>query len=638
MKKIFPLVLLLLFLKLTVSNTLAKNNFVFSWTPPKTNSKTFDFKILTRTINGYYSISLKKLNGTKEDGLEIVAYQQFNVAFHKFFRGSNLQTNLNFSLTVANEFPREYQLYNAVEHQFKFDLNSFQNSFIKENEFSIEFRGNYFSKPFLSSNGTLIYDKKVEEYSIMKINWINSSEIYQTIEVAFQFEQISPIYFGISLFIQVMLFFLSLLLIRYRPLKAYGFVPAFGMFLAILRFSSYGVYFGSLEFLGKNLCYFDTFFVYPTIICVILTVPLNLLRFVILLIIKERKSNVLQNRQNKNPTIKFQFKILKFISFPTTIPIILLIFFFFSSCIYLLALIPFEFKCPEIVATNIIFIIHFLTIAISCGLIGIIMLFDIFIVTSILIPRMKEKKIKGFDILLFILKYLWKQDVFYFRIQIYVILLMFIFPTFVITELLAGVFYEDFLPISIFLYLISNSILEYTFFIAICGLLIVATIFTIIKSLYIKIFKKVPKKTEIERFFEIEEFYQLLKEFSETGMNKLFHFYFLEFSLENVACYKDILEFQKLKSLEEKKFHLERMKELYFGSTAELEINISGSTLKKFMIDSTYDNLINDELFDEIRRTLAVNLSDTCARFILTYEYSNYAKKYEVMKELNVIE
>ena len=80
------------------------------------------------------------------------------------------------------------------------------------------------------------------------------------------------------------------------------------------------------------------------------------------------------------------------------------------------------------------------------------------------------------------------------------------------------------------------------------------------------------------------------------------------------------------------------MKELYFGSTAELEINISGSTLKKFMIDSTDDNLINDELFDEIRRTLAVNLSDTCARFILTYEYSNYAKKYEVMKELDVIE
>ena len=45
-----------------------------------------------------------------------------------------------------------------------------------------------------------------------------------------------------------------------------------------------------------------------------------------------------------------------------------------------------------------------------------------------------------------------------------------------------------------------------------------------------------------------------------------------EFSLENIACFKDIIEYKKLQTLDERKKHLEKIKNLYFGSNAELEV------------------------------------------------------------------
>eukprot|EP01080_Neovahlkampfia_damariscottae_P011479 gene11479-4643_t len=618
---------------MTTTNTLYKQNFGFSWTAPSVSKgeSLFSFSVLTRTSNGYYSVRLMKPNGTIEKSLTIIGYDVSNFASFKYFTGSKLfvPTNLYLSVFTSNTHHRNAQLYNAVEQDIFIDRSFFNSSFLSDGEFKIELGANYYSKPIQGSNNTLIYDRSLSESVSMIINIENTTMDFQYLEPAYQPEQLTPIYFGISIFVRILILLACFLLLLVRPMKAHGLVPAICVLFAIIRMFSSGIQFATFEFLALNACYFELLLQYPSILCILFIIPLNLLRFMILLIVNERKSNVLQNRESKNASVKFQFKILKFISFPTTIPLLVFGLFIFFMLLFLAMLAIFEFSCPAITVNSEYpaFYVYISLCIFSCAIWFFIMIADMTFLIVLAIQRIKRENMKNYSIPLFFIKFVWKQDVFYFRLQTYVFLLCIIFPTYLTSEVVIDFFYDDILPVSPYLYIIIQTIAEYLYLFNQSVLIIMISLYNLLRIITRKYFGGVSKETDIERKLNDPDFYELLRKFAEQ-----------EFSIENVACFQHILEYEKLSNVEERKKLIVKMKYLYFGSDAELEVNVSGSTIKKFMTASSDDNQIDDELFYDIKKTILINLSDTFSRFTSTYEYKNYLQKKQLMKELDVVD
>eukprot|EP01080_Neovahlkampfia_damariscottae_P011478 gene11478-4642_t len=611
------------------SNSLYKQNFGITWTPPSKmkSSNDYYFSVLTRTLNGFYTLKLKIKNSTKEEFLTIVAYQNSNVAFFQSFYDSNLTKPSDFYLYVSTlyNYPRELQLYNAMEHKILFDRNFFNTSFLTNNEFIIELGANYDTKPSLTSNNTLTYDKLITEKFEIKINLESQPQKYFLLE-AYQFEQISPVQYGISLTIQMILLIFCFALIRIRPLKAHGFVPIIALMLTIIRTSVHAAHFSTFEFLALYNCYFEIFVGYPTILCIMMVAPLHLLRFIFLLLVNERKSNVLNDKHNKNSTIKFQFKILKIISFPLTIPLLIFSAYFIIAAVYLILLSIYNFSCPDLKHEDIAFILFLIFVVLSILVLILVMIFDLIIVLVILIPKMKTENISGSKIPFYILKFLWKQDVFYVRLQVYVGIILLLFPLYISSELLIGAFYVDLLPFSVYYYIIAQSSSEYIYIFFQSALLIIISLINLVRTIIRKV-SGGAKISEMEKMMKDDHFYKLFSKFAE-----------IEFSIENVACFKDIMKYEKLTTLEERKKQLIIMKSLYFGSDAELEINVGATVVKNFLNDIQDDSKIDEKFLEGVKKTVIINLSDTYGRFSLTFDYKNYVKTREFMKELDVVD
>jgi hypothetical protein len=120
--------------------------------------------------------------------------------------------------------------------------------------------------------------------------------------------------------------------------------------------------------------------------------------------------------------------------------------------------------------------------------------------------------------------------------------------------------------------------------------------------------------------------------------NQLFDIFLIfakqEWSQENVLSYRDIQKFRRAKK--DKKENLAfNFYYLYLnGESSPLELNIDWKTRQEF-----YEKINNEDcdfskgnIFENVEKTVKVNISDTWSRFVLTAPYSNYHTNKEVQE------
>ena len=215
---------------------------------------------------------------------------------------------------------------------------------------------------------------------------------------------------------------------------------------------------------------------------------------------------------------------------------------------------------------------------------------------------------------LFMLKTSFKGDVFYFRIQIYVIALCLIAPWFLINSLIVTLFKIPQNWLSYFFFT-SSAYQEFLFVFATCLFLTIISIINfIIKSRRNNVYDNAMQ----DIFANEKNLWEFFTEFSIE-----------EFSLENVKVFEDIQKYKTLND-DEKKSFVELMKYNYFTSESPLEINLPIQSKKKFL-DNIEKEILNFDL-DKVEKDVIYNLSDTWSRFIISKEYQNYIVRKTIVK------
>lgn len=109
-----------------------------------------------------------------------------------------------------------------------------------------------------------------------------------------------------------------------------------------------------------------------------------------------------------------------------------------------------------------------------------------------------------------------------------------------------------------------------------------------------------------------------------------FNFCKTEWSVENILSHDQILEYQSKPSSD----LAYEIYDKYLEEGALCEVNVSRGECKlvKEMMDR---GEFNPSLFDDILKTIMINLSDTYSRFIFTDEYSSVKKQKSEMKEFH---
>lgn len=282
---------------------------------------------------------------------------------------------------------------------------------------------------------------------------------------------------------------------------------------------------------------------------------------------------------------KFKIFFLKFLSSSYVTVISLIGSFLFNYLIFFLAFTTSKFKCTF---ETLGFIKSFHSI--------LLIIVYFFIILSGIIDM-----IGNFQILIKCqwIKYIFKSDPHYFRIQILLFIPFMIYS--LITEIYGAASTERYVG-----YLRSFNLIISFSTTGCAALLIIEVLFpliiTIIKYVYLKIKSKKGNEDELTSVLKDPETLKMFVEFSKS-----------EFSVENITSWMDIQNFKKGKKTQEEAL------EIYFKyfnqSSSIMEVNVTrAESLKlKSFIDK---NEINENIFEEIEKSVMINISDTYSRFM----------------------
>eukprot|EP01080_Neovahlkampfia_damariscottae_P002335 gene2335-2803_t len=405
-----------------------------------------------------------------------------------------------------------------------------------------------------------------------------------------QVDSIVSAYFGSwipTILILCLLFVLFVVLGQFQPLKSRGIIP----FLAFFRFffSSFFHYnhFGQIEHF-EFTCYYNYFIFIPLTFSGFFLIALSMLRYVVIANLNNRKQQVSKTKKSqKNVFLIF----LKYSIHPVVTFIIWILFIFIFICIDIGLVVGF--KCE----TNLQGVTPPIAISLYVVIIGLCSTFFIFDILS---------NIKRIFSKWGICNLFWKYDAYYFRTEYYIFGLGVSAWTFIIITIiqlsvpnipnLAG--------------LIFGFILDFTVFFFQSGFPLLMTIINLI----IRLFRKKKKGYLIETLLENLEFHEMFNEFAKS-----------EWSTENLACYDDIIEFEKNVNSEK----ANEMMNLYFnGASSELEVNVPG-TLLVGLKEKIQKGKLDENLFSEVKSVVVSNLLDTNSRFMWTWEYKQFMFKNE---------
>jgi hypothetical protein len=431
--------------------------------------------------------------------------------------------------------------------------------------------------------------------------------------------------------VYLVLFVLLILTRNLQPLKSRGFVP----YLALLSqygatFSSIQHFFFDMEWRSQYGCLLQTI-CYETFLSVIFMVmPLNYLRYVLLINMNKEKENVSQNGEKRSLYFNLLL-VVKFIVKPIVSLTIICAFWLFTAIVDLGIIVVFSpnFNCSTGKSFGMFGVHLFYNVFFGIVLFGIAV---IDIVTSF-IRYLYKIKIKSQYKRLACLKvtrdqildFFFKGDPFYFRIEqiiaFVVFILYFTFEMINFNVLIWGTENGFYFYFGKYFSTIGRSAIAYVFALYQIIIPLIMSLISLIVE-YIKSRKRpqVPLD-ELDKYLQNDELFDIFLVFAKE-----------EWSQENVLAYRDIQKFKRAKSEKKPKQALSIYKIYLNGESSPLEINIDSKSchsLSKLIHDE--ECKFEKDTFEQIEKTLKVNISDTWSRFVMTSKFSNFQKNQEII-------
>lgn len=435
----------------------------------------------------------------------------------------------------------------------------------------------------------------------------------------FRYEYFGPAQFSIFLILYTIIFIVMLIFRNKQPLASRGLTPYFACIIQfLLSFSGITQFVFTLE-LNRVNCYISRLVRGPLILTIIFLAIFTFFRYILIINLNNRKSLYIQNKKSNQKQSFFNkwiFILLKGLGHWSFHIVIFIAFHIMTSAIFILVSAASEFNCQltgdTIVsrnaasATDIVFMVILILLFIA-GII--IALIDIF---SNIISIVRTDPFK-----------LWKDDVYFFRIEVLIIGLLFVFPFFIIVFILKQTIYAEnqlYEDWNYFNYSFLNSISYHLLFFMQVLFVLWITIFKWVLSLFEK------KRDNIMLdLLENQELYELFQNFVQN-----------EFSEENLVCYVDLQRFKKETDPNNRRALGISMIEHYFnGAESTLEVNVdrAACTIVKTAL-SDEQNVIPNDLFEGIERTVKTNIYDSFSRFCSTKVFFDYERKQKQIQEL----
>lgn len=448
-----------------------------------------------------------------------------------------------------------------------------------------------------NSDQFLQAETNIKKFSELKDYFIGDSTRIESIHWA---------YFSVVLAFLIIIFILCLVFSQQQPLKSRGSSPAIACILhIILLFASISKLTLSFEELNQSRCVIDSLVEYPAILLIILISILNFARYLVILKSNQQKLIYLSSKETSDVLkLRWPFRLLKFTSHWVFNLVLIAVCYIFLLFLYIIILGSASFNCSILSLRDFYsgIIPYYIIIAFLVIFILIVFVFDIIL---------SFDKIRNCE-----LKYLWKEDGFYFRVETYVFGVFITIPYVILMSILAFSFLGQIDSQALYFFLVT-MMYYLAFFYQVLFVLIV-TIITFI----LKLFKKKNSDDALVKLMKNKETHDMIYDFSKS-----------EFSVENVACYDDLQVFKKEKD-QDRMFQLAtRIYKAYLsGSESELEVNISSDICKKVKIEID-SGKVQPDLFVNVERQIITNLSDTFSRLIFTRAFIQWAASSDYLKD-----
>jgi hypothetical protein len=516
-------------------------------------------------------------------------------------------------------------------HYINFNQTIFNQTFMENETFIAEVGMNLNSRPQKANDGKYIYDRNLDDWASFRVDAYEDGSEYLFFN-GYRLETLHPTILVLSISFHLMVLIFAFVFSRFQPLKAHGGTPILYITFSTIQLLICSIYFTSLETFNKFRCFLPILN-QPINSSLILLFPLHLSRFILIILMSQSQSlfreapTILQ----KN-LIKFFLFVMKVFSYRLT-HIMIVAFNFLICCMIELDFVSrYNFDiCVYGFEKELVHLFRTLQLLITFSLIP-LTLIDLFLICWGAIAELKKlKKCNCLMVIFFpfyAIKFAWKIDIFYFRIQYYCIGLFIILPLNISLYMLReGYFGFNLVDknVRLILFPFFDTTIDFSVLFMQTGLPLIFSLMTAFKWIWAKKIKNQKINTsEFIEFFREEKKYKLLRAFSKKEM-----------SVENVECFQDILKYQKLTSKNKRIETAKLMNEMYFnGISSPLEVNLPGSTIRKFRSDYAAETFEQGNLFDELSEKVAENIGDTYSRFIISPEFTNYLKKQQYMSEI----
>ena len=276
-----------------------KNNYEIRYKKkPGTTDSILTIK--TRAKSGYHFLRIAKNLNNPLDGVYITLnIFQENGGGNK--QKSIVQLNgLPIGITIpglATLNEDGFYSYDIMKHTVTIP-NSIQGSVIdlddlKTGKLSLQFGANYKEKPY-EKLGVMIVPKPTEIFSQGVSRYYKCSKPIDT------FEFYHPAIYSISLLFFILFFVLNLIFIFFKPLKNYGFLPLICSLALIFRLILKSYLFSTFEFQSTYFGYFFDNLSESIVFTLYFILPLNLIRFLILIDLSRQRIKVTKSGNLKN--------------------------------------------------------------------------------------------------------------------------------------------------------------------------------------------------------------------------------------------------------------------------------------------------------------------------------------------------
>lgn len=410
----------------------------------------------------------------------------------------------------------------------------------------------------------------------------------------FRYELFHVAIYVLALLFYVLIFILLLIFSRKQPLYSRSATP----FLStVIHFLIVGG--GILAFVltleqFQNYCIYFNIWEAPLSISLTFLYLLHYTRYIIIINIGKSKIEFTEKINKSDLRITPFFRFLKFIGFWYSNLLIVALVFLFIVIINVLSMTTILFDC-RYDWTAYLSIPYYIILAIA---------FLILFIIDITINRETILTCK--------LRQFWREDIYYFRIEIF-LGFIFIYGYYIIyniikaTQVLIG-------------YPLADGILyAFTYHL----LFFFQTLFPLIITI-VKFLLTCGKKVEID---------EMMFMLSDPKGNEIcYNFAKMEYSLENILCYNDIQKYEAETDNMKKKTIAKEIYETFLEINSKLEINCTRSECDKVK-EKMNTGEVSKNLFTGIEKQLIINLADTFSRVIFDDEYKKWSAQRKLLKD-----